>query len=103
MPNTIPNVQTLLASLGVPDSACKGGNLPSHSPIDGSALGLAHATPFNEVAAVIARAHAAQQTWRSVPAPQRGELVRLLGEELRTHKQALGTLVSLEAGKVLSE
>ena len=38
-----------------------------------------------------------------MPAPQRGELVRLLGEELRANKQALGTLVSLEAGKVLSE
>ena len=103
MPNTPPTVHSLLASLGVPDQAYQGGNLPSCSPIDGRALGLAHATPFNEVATVIARAHAAQQTWRSVPAPQRGELVRLLGEELRTHKQALGTLVSLEAGKVLSE
>jgi aldehyde dehydrogenase (NAD+) len=103
MPNTSPNVQTLLASLGVADRACQGGDLPSRSPIDGSALGLAHATPFNEVAAVVTRANVAQQTWRSVPAPQRGELVRLLGEELRTHKQALGTLVSLEAGKVLSE
>jgi aldehyde dehydrogenase (NAD+) len=103
MPTNTPTVQTLLASLGVPANACQGGSLPSHSPIDGAALGLAHATPLTEVAAVIARGHAAQQTWRSVPAPQRGELVRLLGEELRTHKQALGTLVSLEAGKVLSE
>jgi len=103
MPNTNPTIQTLLASLGVPDQAYQGGNLPSCSPIDGRALGLTHATPFNEVAAVIARAHAAQQTWRNMPAPQRGELVRLLGEELRTHKRALGTLVSLEAGKVLSE
>lgn len=101
--NPSPTIQTLLASLGVPDSAYQGGNLPSRSPIDGSALGQVHATPVTEVAAVIARAHAAQQAWRNVPAPQRGELVRLLGEELRTHKQALGTLVSLEAGKVLSE
>jgi len=103
MPNTHPTIQTLLASLGVPANACQGGSLPSHSPIDGSVLGQVHATPLTEVAAVITRAHAAQQTWRNMPAPQRGELVRLLGEELRTHKQALGTLVSLEAGKVLSE
>ncbi len=103
MPTTPPTIQSLLAYLGVPADACQGGSLPSHSPIDGNALGQVHATPLTEVAAVIARAHAAQHAWRDLPAPQRGELVRLLGEELRTHKQALGTLVSLEAGKVLSE
>jgi aldehyde dehydrogenase (NAD+) len=41
--------------------------------------------------------------WRKVPAPRRGELVRLLGEELRTHKDALGALVSAECGKILEE
>jgi len=46
MPNTIPNVQTLLASLGTPNSAYHGGDLPSRSPIDGSALGQVHATPL---------------------------------------------------------
>jgi len=49
------------------------------------------------------RAHAAFLEWRLVPAPQRGELVRLLGEELRVHKRALGRLVSIEAGKIESE
>jgi aldehyde dehydrogenase (NAD+) len=48
------------------------------------------------------RAHAAQQAWRSVPAPS-AAAGSPAGETLRTHKQALGTLVSLEAGKVLSE
>ncbi|MCB2100477.1 MAG: aldehyde dehydrogenase family protein, partial [Rhodobacterales bacterium] len=55
------------------------------------------------VAAAVARAKAAQAVWRDVPAPVRGELVRLLGEELRAHKEALGRLVTLEAGKILSE
>jgi len=49
------------------------------------------------------RAHRAFLRWRSVPAPRRGELVRLLGEELRTRKQALGRLVSLEVGKIPAE
>ena len=103
MSTSTDSIQTLLTRLGVPASAYTGGALPSRSPIDGAALGQVHETPLTEVAATIARAHAAHQTWRTVPAPQRGELVRLLGEELREHKQALGTLVSLEAGKVLSE
>ncbi|MEN9398358.1 MAG: hypothetical protein RLZ81_2888, partial [Pseudomonadota bacterium] len=96
-------VQDTLNKLGVPFRAYVGGSLPSRSPIDGAAMGQVYETPLSEVAAVIGRAHVAQQAWRLLPAPQRGELVRLLGEELRQHKQALGTLVSLEAGKVLSE
>ena len=48
-------------------------------------------------------AHAAFLAWRLVPAPKRGELVRLLGEELRAHKPALGRLVSIEVGKIASE
>ena len=43
------------------------------------------------------------RVWRTVPAPKRGELVRLLGEELRAHKAALGRLVTIEAGKIVSE
>ena len=96
-------VQHILNELGVPSRSYVGGSLPSRSPIDGAAMGQVYETPLSEVAAVIDRAHTAQQAWRVLPAPQRGELVRLLGEELRQYKQALGTLVSLEAGKVLSE
>ena len=50
-----------------------------------------------------ASAEAAFQIWRTIPAPRRGELVRLLGEELRAEKQRLARLVTLEAGKILSE
>ena len=103
MPTHTDSVKTFLTSLGVPAAAYLAGDLPSRSPIDGSSLALVHTTRVADVADVVARARAAQQTWSSVPAPQRGELVRLLGDALRTHKQALGTLVSLESGKVLSE
>jgi aldehyde dehydrogenase (NAD+) len=57
----------------------------------------------SEVSGVIARAQSAFRTWREVPAPRRGELVRLLGEELRAAKSELGALVTLEAGKIVSE
>ncbi len=53
--------------------------------------------------AIIERAHDAFLAWREVPAPRRGELVRLLGEELRASKEALGALVTLEVGKIVSE
>jgi aldehyde dehydrogenase (NAD+) len=51
----------------------------------------------------ISRAQQAFLQWRTVPAPRRGELIRLFGEELRQNKQALGELVTLEAGKILQE
>jgi len=79
------------------------GDLACTSPIDGSTLGtVAQASPA-EVNDAIAAAHRAFLAWRSVPAPHRGELVRLLCEELRAHKDDLGRLVSIEVGKVLSE
>ena len=53
--------------------------------------------------AIIERAQSAFLAWREVPAPRRGELVRLLGEELRASKEALGALVTLEVGKIVSE
>jgi aldehyde dehydrogenase (NAD+) len=60
-------------------------------------------TSREDAEAKIAAARAAFLTWRSVPAPRRGELVRLLGEELRAELPALGRLVTIEAGKILSE
>ncbi len=77
--------------------------LAVHTPIDGSRLGCVARTSAAQAAATIDRAHAAFLRWRLVPAPVRGELVRLLGEQLRRHKDALGRLVTLEAGKILSE
>jgi aldehyde dehydrogenase (NAD+) len=100
-----PALQThhLLQRLGVPAPATAGGSLPVRSPIDGSTLGHVAVHAADEVGRRIAQAQAAFLAWRTVPAPRRGELIRLLGEELRAEKEALGLLVSLEAGKITSE
>ena len=97
------SVADLMTSLGVSPQALQGGQLASLSPIDGQLLAQLHTTTLAGVADTAERAHAAFLRWRLVPAPQRGELVRLLGEELRAHKQELGQLVTLEVGKVSSE
>lgn len=107
-PNFSPSLDALMQSMGVPPAVYRAGDggthtLSSNNPATGAALGQVHTTAVADVDADVLRAHAAYLRWRLVPAPQRGELVRLLGEVLRTHKQALGQLVSLEVGKVASE
>ncbi len=77
--------------------------LEKRSPIDGTLLArVSQATPA-DYDRVVADAQRAFLAWRTVPAPQRGELVRKLGARLRELKTPLGRLVSLEAGKILSE
>jgi aldehyde dehydrogenase (NAD+) len=76
------------------------GTLASHSPIDGTEIGRVAPGDPGEACA---RAVDAFAIWRSVPAPQRGELVRLLGEELRGAKEPLARMVTLEAGKIMAE
>ncbi|MES2833446.1 MAG: aldehyde dehydrogenase family protein [Pseudomonadota bacterium] len=92
--------KAILARLGVGEAAW-GGSLPTRSPIDGSSAGGVVETA--DIGAVIARSAEAFRAWRRVPAPRRGELVRLLGEELRASKDDLSRLVTLEAGKIVSE
>jgi aldehyde dehydrogenase (NAD+) len=101
--NLASDVGALLHGLGVPADRIKGGTLPARTPITGDVVAQVAETGPEAARQAIARAHAAFLAWRNIPAPKRGELVRLLGEELRAHKQALGRLVSLEAGKILSE
>ncbi|HEY0836829.1 MAG TPA: aldehyde dehydrogenase family protein [Azospirillum sp.] len=84
-------------------AALRDGGIAVRSPIDGRPLGRVAADTAETVDAKIAAAHAAFLEWRGVPAPRRGELIRLLGEELRAEKQALGRLVTLECGKSLQE
>ncbi len=93
----------LFARLGLTVADLKGGTLAVHSPIDGVELARVRETAADEMPTVIARAEKAFKAWREVPAPRRGELVRLLGEELRAAKDDLGALVTLEAGKITSE
>ena len=97
------NTKDLLSQLGVDLVAHSGNELVSRSPIDGATLANLRCDTRESVTQKIGEAHAAFLTWRNVPAPKRGELVRLLGEELRANKDALGKLVSLEAGKILQE
>lgn len=99
----VAEIDPLLQRLGVPQTAYTGGTLSVCSPITGEPIAAVPQTPRSEVTAAIGRAHAAFQAWRNVPAPRRGELVRLLGEELRAAKTDLARLVTLEAGKILSE
>ena len=93
----------LLAALGVPSAAFTGGSMTVRSPIDGAVIGAVPEAKAADMTAAIAQAQQAFLAWRTVPAPKRGELVRLFGEELRANKAALARLVSLEAGKVTSE
>jgi aldehyde dehydrogenase (NAD+) len=86
----------LLAQFGIESV----GELVSYSPIDGQDIGRVR---IGDPAAACQRAAAAFLEWRAVPAPRRGELVRLLGEELRAAKAPLARLVMLEAGKIVQE
>jgi aldehyde dehydrogenase (NAD+) len=93
----------LLNRLGVPGEAIGAGSRAVASPITGETIARVRDASADDCARVIEAAHAAFLAWRQVPAPRRGELVRLLGDELRAAKADLGLLVTLEAGKTLSE
>ena len=77
--------------------------IESFSPGDGSSLGRIATTPAAGYEQIVSHAVAAARAWSDVPAPQRGELVRLFGDELRRHKRELAELVALENGKILVE
>ncbi len=75
------------------------GILQSVNPTTNELIGEVHASSQADYEIVIARAQAAFKIWRTTPAPRRGEAVRLCGDALRRHKDALGSLVALEMGK----
>ncbi len=113
---TIPanRITDLLRTLGVQDinpgvstgsnwMRSEGATLDSHSPVDGALIGQVRTATRAEYDHVIATAQQGFAAWRTWPAPKRGEVVRQLGEELRTHKEALGKLVSYEMGKSYQE
>lgn len=93
-------VAALLGQLG---STIPNGDLSVRTPIDGSPIGsVTSATPA-QIETALDRSHSAFLAWRTVPAPRRGELVRQLGNALRTHKADLARLVTIECGKPISE
>src|SRR3954454_12348877 len=93
----------LLDRLGRPPDPIRDGDIAVRTPITGEGIADVHRTDREATDAAIARATEAFPIWRDLPGPHRGERVRLLGEELRKEKEALGALVTLEVGKIAQE
>ena len=93
----------VFARSGLAPDEYSGGTLSVFSPIDGSEIARVHETPIESIPGLIAKAKEAFKRWREVPAPRRGELVRLWGEELRRAKADIGFIISLEVGKIREE
>ncbi len=98
----VAETTAILARLGVTGLGGDG-DLVARSPITGGELTRLRSHSPGQVAEIVAAASDAFLTWRTVPAPVRGQLVRELGGLLRAHKADLGALVSIEAGKIRSE
>lgn len=101
--NFSAEVAAIMGRLGVPAASLAGGTLSVRSPINGEKIAAVAEINAADTKAAIDAAHRAFLEWRLVPAPKRGELIRLLGEELRAAKADLGRLVSIEVGKIVSE
>jgi aldehyde dehydrogenase (NAD+) len=103
-----PASAALLRRLQLPlldghDDAPAGAQIRCFSPGDGALLGRVRATDPGEFDALMQRAVQAARQWADVPAPRRAELVRLLAQELRQHKDDLAALIALENGKIIGE
>lgn len=97
------NVADILVELGIDNALSSGGDLIATSPVDGAEIGRLHSHTPAQVDETIRNSLQAYTEWRTRPAPARGELVRVLGNKLREHKQALGALVTFESGKIYQE
>lgn len=91
------------AATGSEQLECRGEILESVSPIDSKTIGRVRQASSGEFERVAARAAEAFLMWRTIPAPKRGEIVRLIGNAVRAQKKELGALVSLEVGKIRAE
>ncbi|MFQ5788846.1 MAG: aldehyde dehydrogenase family protein [Acidobacteriota bacterium] len=109
-------MKSLLDKLGLQDvnsGACtgpdgwikdpQGKELASHNPTTGEVIATVVQATSASYEQVVSHAHEAFQTWREVPAPKRGQVVRDLGDALRALKEPLGDLISLEMGKIRVE
>jgi L-aminoadipate-semialdehyde dehydrogenase len=81
----------------------EGNDVVSYNPATGAELGRVPLARSEDYEVIVSRASETFERWRILPAPQRGEIVRQIGDELRKAKQELGKLVTLEAGKVVAE
>ena len=106
-------IQEALSKLGIQEinegtstgsnSFANGEIIESYSPVDGTLIAKVKVSTQEDYEATVAKAQEAFKSWRLVPAPKRGEIVRQMGEELRKYKEPLGQLVSYEMGKSLQE
>src|SRR5262245_14243747 len=101
-PSAAAEARAILKRLGV-ELPQRGTDIDARSPITGETVAALRAISPEAGRAAIACAEDAFHGWREVPPPRRGELVRILGETLREAKPDLGRLVTLEAGKIVSE
>lgn len=97
------SLRRILKEIGVKLDHYKGNDIDVHSPIDGDVIANLQADHSKSVNDKIALSDEAFKKWRDVPAPKRGELIRIFGNQLREHKKALGKLVTFECGKILEE
>jgi len=95
--------EAVTAAAGLTASELDSGTLTVNSPIDGGELGRIRVHEEADVDLMVERARVAFEAWRLIPAPRRGEFVRLIGEALRSHKESLARLVSAECGKIYQE
>ncbi|EPC00058.1 aldehyde dehydrogenase [Litchfieldella anticariensis FP35 = DSM 16096] len=96
-------IDSIMKRLGVSHDLYRNGSYAVRSPIDGSVIGQVSLEGAEIVDERIANAQQAFEAWKEVPAPRRGELVRLFAQQLRDHKEDLGQLVTWECGKILQE
>lgn len=101
--NGAAHIAALFHHLGVAITDCPDGDLQAISPINGETLLTLEVASTRDLEASIKRATEAFLIWRTVPAPARGELIRLFGEKVRAHKTELSSLVTIECGKTNEE
>ena len=98
------NVKQILETIGVDKNLYTVPNGQTVvSPIDATEIATVKHTTRQEYEAKVFNVKQAQRDWRTIPAPQRGEVIRLFGEELRKYKNELGRLVTIENGKIFQE
>ena len=97
------DMKQIYRQLGLDDNTVNQGGMTVISPTDGAVIGAVKTHNSAEIESIINNSQVAFKQWRDVPAPRRGELIRLLGNILREKKEALGSLVSLESGKIYQE
>ena len=101
--NYCTDIQSIFKSLNLALPPVNAQGFDVNSPVDGRLLAKVTAHTEAQISAELFRSHQASLAWRKVPAPKRGELVRVFGELVRQHKEPLGQLISHETGKILQE